>query len=53
MILLADSEGSDQAEGVRRLIWAFAVRICLKTRFHMARPILFSAYGLRKKYESF
>ena len=23
---------------MRRLIWTFAVRICQKTRFHMARP---------------
>ena len=27
MILLADSEGSDQTAWLRRLIWAFAIRI--------------------------
>ena len=27
MILLADSEGPDQAARMRRLIWAFAVRM--------------------------
>ena len=39
MILLADSEGPDQAARMRSLIWAFAVRICPKTSFRMARPI--------------
>ena len=39
MILLADSEGPDQTARMRRLIWAFAVRICPETRFRMARPI--------------
>ena len=38
MILLADSEGPDQTVRMRSLIWAFAVRICLKTYFHMAWP---------------
>ena len=38
MILLADSEGPDQTARMRRLIWAFAVCICPKTGFHMARP---------------
>ena len=38
MILLADSEGSDQTARMRRLIWAFAVRIYPKTRFRMERP---------------
>ena len=28
MIVLADSEGPDQTARMRRLIWAFAVRIC-------------------------
>ena len=36
MILLADSEGPDQTARMRRLIWAFAVRICSKTHFRMA-----------------
>ena len=36
MILLADSEGPDQTARMRMLIWAFAVRRCLKTRFSMA-----------------
>ena len=39
MILFADSEGPDQIAWMLRLIWAFAVRICPKTRFRMARPI--------------
>ena len=33
MVLLADSEGPDQIAQMRRLIWAFAVRICPRTRF--------------------
>ena len=33
MILLADSEGSDQTVWICRLIWAFAVGICPKTCF--------------------
>ena len=33
MILLADSEGPDQTARMRRLIWAFAVRICTKILF--------------------
>ena len=36
MILLADSEGSDQTVQMRRLILAFAVRGRLKTHFRMA-----------------
>ena len=32
VILLADREGPDQTARMRRLIWAFAVRICTKTR---------------------
>ena len=39
MILFAGSEGPDQTARMRRLIWAFAVRICSKTRFCMAPPI--------------
>ena len=38
MILLADSEDPDQTARTRRLIRAFAARICLKTRFRMTRP---------------
>ena len=37
MILLADSEGPDQTARMRRLIWAFAVRLRPKTLFRMAR----------------
>ena len=40
MILLADSEDPDQTARMRRLIWVFALRICLKTGFRMVRPIL-------------
>ena len=32
MILLADSEGPDQTVWMRRLIWAFVVRICPKAQ---------------------
>ena len=39
MILVAESEGPDQTVRLRRLIWAFAVCICPKTSFRMARPI--------------
>ena len=38
MILLADSEGPDQTARMRRLIRAFAARICPKNSFRMARP---------------
>ena len=38
MILLANSEGPEQTAWMRRLIWAFAVCICPKTRFCMVRP---------------
>ena len=44
-ILLTDSEGPDQTARLRSLIWTFAVRICPKTRFRIARPI----YCVRKK----
>ena len=37
IILLADREYPDQTARMRRLIWAFAVRICTKIRFSMAR----------------
>ena len=40
MILLADSEAPDRNAQMRRLIWAFTVRICPKTRIHMAQPII-------------
>ena len=39
MSLLMDSEGPDQTVWMCRLIWAFAVHICPKTHFCMARPI--------------
>ena len=39
---LVDSEGSDQTARMRRLIWAFAVRICPKTRSCMARPMQYA-----------
>ena len=34
MILLADSEGHDKTEQIRRLIWAYAVHICPKMFLH-------------------
>ena len=37
-IMSNDSEGPDQTARVRRLISAFAVRICPKTHLCMARP---------------
>ena len=37
--LLSDIEDPDQTARIRRLIWAFAVRICPKTRFRITRPI--------------
>ena len=36
--MLADGEGPEQTARMGSLIWAFAVRICPKTRFRMARP---------------
>ena len=36
--LLTDIEGLDQTAHVRKLICAFAVRICPEIRFRMARP---------------
>ena len=36
MILLADSEGPDQTARMRRLIWAFAVRIRSYIRRHVS-----------------
>ena len=38
MIVLAESECPDQIARMRRLIKAFAVRVCLKTHFRIARP---------------
>ena len=35
LILSADSKGPDQTARMRRLIWAFAVRICPKARLHI------------------
>ena len=40
MIRLADSEGPDQTARMRRLIWTFAVRMCPRTHFRMAWPIV-------------
>ena len=40
MILTADNNGHDHHARMRRLIWAFAVRVCQKTRFRMAQTIL-------------
>ena len=40
MFLLADGEGPDQTVRMHSLIWAFAFRICPKTRFRMVRPRL-------------
>ena len=39
MILFADSERPDQTARIRRLISAFALRVCPKTRFRMAQLI--------------
>ena len=36
---VSGQEGPDQTARMRRLIWAFVVRICLKTHFRMARPV--------------
>ena len=46
MILAADSEGPDQTARMRSLIWAFALRICPKTRFRVARPIYSCMYNM-------
>ena len=45
-ILFVDSECPDQTARMRRLIRAFAVRICPKTRFRMARPTVHVSYTL-------
>ena len=39
MILFADSEEPDWTARIRRLLWAFTVRIFPKTRFRRVRPI--------------
>ena len=39
MNLLADSEAPNQTARMRSLIWAFAIRICPKTRFRIAQLI--------------
>ena len=44
--LLADTEGPDQPAQMRRLIWAFAVRICPKTCSRMAGSILWVNMGV-------
>ena len=49
MIMLKDSEVPDQIARMRRLIWAFAVRICMKTHFHMTRSICLSIFLRRNK----
>ena len=49
MIQLADSEGTDQTAWMRRLIWAFAIRIYPKTRFHMAQARLYVGFTRYKK----
>ena len=36
---LADCEGPDQTAQMRRLVWAFTIRICPKKHFRLARPI--------------
>ena len=41
MILLEDSECPDQTAPMRRLTWTFAVRLCPKTHFCMARSKLY------------
>ena len=40
VIPYVDCEGPDQTARMRRLIWAFAVRIRPKTCLHTARPVL-------------
>ena len=45
VILKADDEGPDQTAQIRRLIWAFAVRIFPKTRFRMTRRRIICVTG--------
>ena len=40
MILFADCEGHYKIALMRKLIWAFAIRISPKTRFRMARTYM-------------
>ena len=47
MILLADSEDPDQTARMYSLIWVFAVGICQKTSFRMARPIFSDMRSIR------
>ena len=42
--LLPDNEDPDQTAQTCKLIWAFIFRICLKTRFRMARPFYLFTY---------
>ena len=49
MILFVDRESPDQTARMRRVIWAFAVRICPKTCLHMARLIACAFYILTEK----
>ena len=44
MVLFADSESPSQTARMRRLIRAFAVRICPKTRFCLVRPSVYQRY---------
>ena len=46
MILFADSEGPDQTARMRRLIWAFAIRICRRHVPHGAVQIIIIITGL-------
>ena len=47
MIMWADSESPDQTAHLRSLIWAFAIRICPKTRFRLARPLSWHTIAMR------
>ena len=50
MIFWNITNDSVSGQGMRRLIWAFAVRTCAKTRFSMVRSILlFVSMGLYSK----
>ena len=50
MSLLADSKGPDQTARMRRLIWAFAVRICPKKRFRIAWPYVLTVHGIKTAF---
>ena len=45
---VSSSEGPDQTARMRRLIWAFAVRICPKTRFCRVRVIYQASFVLSR-----